>query len=172
MAMRYSSGNKSASERGWTYPTLILGLEYAAKLREAGLVQNFYVWELKHRIEAYYLGRNNLYAGPNGIPYEQIDLWSEKALEEYSNDKKAKRDLIREHGAPRTPFAIMILELYLSGDFNEKVMSEKLDLHYKLAVITKEEDRRLNAIRARSKMYPSPHERWAAAGINITKKRR
>jgi hypothetical protein len=101
------------------------------------------------------------------IPYEQVGLWSEKALEEYSKDKKAARNLVREHGAPRTPFAVMILELYLSGNLNEKVMNDKLDLHYKLAVITKDEDKRLNAIRARSKMYPSPDERWAAAGINI-----
>jgi hypothetical protein len=172
MAMRYSSGNKSTIERGWTYPILILGLEYAAKLRESGMVQNFYTWELKHRIEAYYLGRNELYAGPNGIPYEQIDLWSEKALESYSRKKEDARNLVREHGAPRTPFSAMVLDLYMSGNLSEKVMNDILDLHYKLAVITKEEDKQLNAIRARSKLYPSPEERWAAASINIISKKK
>jgi hypothetical protein len=166
MTMRYSSGNKSTIERGWTYPVLVLGLEYAAKLRRSGLVQNFYTWELKHRIDCYYLGRNKLYAGPQGLPHSQIDLWSVRALAE-----KDPRKRVREHGAPRTPFALMILELYLNGNLTEELVNEMMDFHYRVAVITKEEDARLNAIGARSKMYPTPDDRWAAAGIKIVSRK-
>jgi N-glycosylase/DNA lyase len=37
---------------------------------------------------------------------------------------------------------------------------------YKLAVITVDEDRRLNRI-ARSKTFDAPEKRWAAAGISF-----
>ncbi len=36
-----------------------------------------------------------------------------------------------------------------------------------MAVITKEEDARINAIGTRYKMYPAKDDRWAAAGIKI-----
>ena len=166
MAMRYSSGNKSIIERGWTYPVLVLGLEYAAKLRETGMLRNYYLWELKHELRTYHFGRNELYAGPNGVPYDQIDLWSERALEEYSRTKST-RNFVKEHGTPRTPFAMKILDLYLSGNLTEEAINNNMDYYYKLAVVTKDEDRQLNAIGARSEMYETPNERWAAAGIKL-----
>jgi hypothetical protein len=68
MAMLHTSGNRSIIERGWTYEALLLGLEYAVKLRHIGMVQNFHLWELKHRIEAYFFGYAGLYARPKGVP--------------------------------------------------------------------------------------------------------
>jgi hypothetical protein len=171
MGMRYSSGNNSTIERGWTYQVLMLGLEYAVKLRESGLLQNYYLWELKHRIEAYYFGRNALYSGPNGVPYVQIRLWSKRALEEYSDNRKNTKNLVKEHGTPRTPFAIKILNLYVNGSLTEGVMNDNIDRYYKIAVITRDEDRRLNRIGARSKMYTTPEERWIAAGTEIVSRK-
>jgi hypothetical protein len=171
MAMLHTSGNRSIIERGWTYEALLLGLEYAVQLRNIGMVQNFHLWELKHRIEAYFFGYAGLYAGPKGVPYDQIDLWSEKAIEEFSKDKSNVRNFIKEHGTPTTVFAAKILDIYLNGKLTKEVMDHNFETFYKLAVITKAEDGRLNTIGARSKMYETPHMRWVAAGIKIVNRK-
>ncbi len=45
-------------------------------------------------------------------------------------------------------------------------MQRLVERYWKLAVITLEEDQRLNKV-ARSKMYDTPEKRWSAAGINF-----
>ena len=45
-----------------------------------------------------------------------------------------------------------------------------MDTYYKVAVITKEEDRRLNQLKLRSKMMSTPEARWAAAKIELQNK--
>jgi hypothetical protein len=126
---------------------------------------------LKRRIECYFFGYAELYAGPKGVPYDQIDLWSEGAIAEYSKDKSNVRNFVKEHGTPRTVFAAMILDIYLRGELTKEVMNQNFDTFYKLAVITKEEDARLNAIGARAKMYETPEKRWTAAGIKVVNRR-
>ncbi len=45
-------------------------------------------------------------------------------------------------------------------------MAKLVKRYWKLAVITLEEDERLNKV-ARSKTFKTPEERWAAAGIKL-----
>jgi hypothetical protein len=71
-----------------------------------------------------------------------------------------------EHGTPRRGFARTVLGLYQKNDLNEETMIEAVQRDYRLAVITVQEDQKLNKI-ARSKKFDTPEERWAAAGIDF-----
>lgn len=71
-----------------------------------------------------------------------------------------------EHGTPRRGFARKLLALYQKNELTAATMVELVDRDYRLAVITLEEDQYLNRI-ARSKMFDTPEERWAAAGIEF-----
>jgi hypothetical protein len=146
-----------ARKRGWTFETLWLALDYAIQLEKTSMTQNFYLWELKHRIDATYLGYTGIYAGPGGYDKDGIEFWSEAAFAAYRKDKKAK--LVVEHGSPRTEFAVLVFGLYKQGKLTEAKLRVLYDKLYKLAVITKEEDRRLNDA--------TPEERWREVGIKL-----
>jgi len=60
----------------------------------------------------------------------------------------------------------MVLDLYQKEKLNSKTMTRLIKRFWKLAVITLEEDERLNKI-ARSKIFKTPDERWEAAGIKF-----
>ena len=60
----------------------------------------------------------------------------------------------------------MTMDLYRRGELNEKTMIQLVEDYWKLAVITIEENKRLNKL-ARSKVFKTPDERWAAAGIKF-----
>jgi hypothetical protein len=94
--MLYTSGNRSPVQRGWTYEVVIFALEYSTKVRATGADQNCYLRELMQRIDGYYFAYAGLYSGPNGIPYNQIKLWSKKAIDEYAKDKTNIRNFVRD----------------------------------------------------------------------------
>jgi hypothetical protein len=73
-----------------------------------------------------------------------------------------------EHGTPRRGFALMVLELYQKEKLNKKSMERLVNKYWRLAVITLEEDARLNKI-ARTEIFRTPDERWAFAGIKFPK---
>jgi hypothetical protein len=70
----------------------------------------------------------------------------------------------REHGAPRVPFARLIMKTWenKSSEAHALALIEK---HWQIAIITKEEDQRLTALGLRSKLIESAQARWAVAGI-------
>ena len=111
---------------------------------------------------------------PNGHPIldprKQCcgQLWSVEALkirEEYPNAKPRNHFRV-EHGTPRRHFARLVLELYEQQELTQERLNALVGRYWKLAVISLEEDKRLNKI-ARSKMYDTPEERWAAASIEF-----
>ena len=69
-------------------------------------------------------------------------------------------------GTPRRAFARKVWSLYKNNELSETTMKKLVKRDYKLAVITVDEDRRLNRI-ARSKTFDTPEKRWAAAGITF-----
>ena len=77
------------------------------------------------------------------------------------------RDYFRvEHGTPRRGFARKFLSLYQHKELNEVKVKELVERHWKLAVITLDEDQLLNK-KARSQVYDTPEERWKEAGIEF-----
>lgn len=105
-------------------------------------------------------------ANPHHVSQVPEDQWSVTALAVRQTTSTSKAgDLFRvEHGTPRRVFAKMALDLFDRGQLTENSMQTLTKRFWKLAVITIEEDQRLNRI-ARSKPFGSPEERWAAAGI-------
>lgn len=100
------------------------------------------------------------------VPTKQWSLAARKALDG-DPDLKPKDHLRVEHGTPRRGFARMVLELYDQDTLTEENMAALVNQYWKLAVITVDEDARLSRF-ARSKVYATPDERWAAAGISFS----
>jgi hypothetical protein len=167
--MRYSKTDKYYISRGWTYECVLLALAYMKKLRDAGVTHNKVHREIMFRIDGANNARKGHYSGAKGFNKSTIDLWSAKALAAFKKDPTVK--LRVEHGSPRTPFAQRIFNLYLRDKLTEKLFNKMLDEHYKLAVITLEEDKRISANGHRSVMHDTPDMRWKAAGIKIVDKR-
>ena len=94
-----------------------------------------------------------------------INTWSIEALAARRSDPKAK--LIIEHGTPRTVFAKMIYRLYHDGKLTEELFDTLIAKHYRLAVLTKAEDQRLNAAGLRSKMLETAEARWDQVEIRF-----
>jgi hypothetical protein len=166
MVMKYPSG-KHPTNRGWGYPFVVFGLEYASKARDAGADPNCYLRELMERIDGANSARRGYYYGAqfNGYDKSKLELWSVFALHAVNRDPRVK--LRVEHGSPKAAFAARTLDLYTKDKLTEEVFNQELDRLYKLAVITLDEDQKLNDAGLRSKMLSSPEERWNNVGITI-----
>ena len=111
-----------------------------------------------------------LLTGGSATPHHisQVKLWSHAALQRKAANPEAKpRDHFRvEHGTPRRAFARKVMELYRAEVLSEQTMDVLVNQLWKLAVITIDEDAKLNKV-ARSHAFETPEERWAAAGISF-----
>jgi|SRR5271165_1477182 len=165
MVLRYSKSDRYYVSRGWIYECVLIALEYMKKLRDAGVTHNQIHREIMFRIDGANNARKGHYSGAKGFNKSTIDLWSVKALAAYKKDPKVK--LRVEHGSPRTPFAQRVFNLYLRNKLTEKLFNKMLDDHYKLAVITLDEDQKIRANGDRSVMHDAPEMRWKAAGIKL-----
>jgi hypothetical protein len=166
MAMKYPTG-KHPTNRGWGYTFVLFALEYASKARDAGADPNCYLRELMERIDGANSARRSYYVGPAGYDKFKLELWSMEALRVVSKDPNAIKQLRVEHGSPRAAYAARILDLYIKGILTEEVFYQDLDRLYKLALITLEEDLKLNAAGLRSKMLETPEARWGRVGIEV-----
>ncbi|MBX7136304.1 MAG: hypothetical protein K1X67_26845 [Fimbriimonadaceae bacterium] len=100
--------------------------------------------------------------------FDQFELWSLAArrLQAEANGRPTGRSLRCEHGTPRRQFARLVLQAWERGEFSREWLDALCDERWKVAVITIEEDTRLNRI-ARTKLFASPEERWKAAAIDF-----
>lgn len=145
---------------------LNLACRHVGEMMTAGVTENLAIRTLELFADVY----AKLLMGGSPTPHHvsQVELWSVKAkhLRKKKPDGKPK-DLFRvEHGTPRREFARKVLTLYQNDRLNEKFMQKLVHRYWKLAVITLEEDRRLNRV-ARSRMFVTPEKRWSAAGIKF-----
>lgn len=154
------------SRNAITIKQLHLACRHVEEMMAAGVTENFAIRTLELFTNVY----AKLLMGGNASPHhvKQVVLWSVKAKRLRTKMPDGKpRDFFRvEHGTPRRAFARKAFALYQKRRLNEKSMQKLVTRYWKLAVITLEEDQRLNRI-ARSKMYNTPEERWSAAGIKF-----
>ncbi len=152
------------SKNALTIDQIELACCHVIEMKEAGITENMAIRTLELFTDVYAKMHNGGSASPHHV--KQVNLWSIEALKVRETHPEAKpRDHYRvEHGTPRRAFARKVMELYIEGRLEPDTLNALVEQHWKLAVITIEEDRRLNKV-ARSKMYSSPEERWAAAGI-------
>jgi len=100
---------------------------------------------------------------------DQVKLWSIKAQSIRNSGITYKpSDYLRvEHGTPRRALARLVFKLFEEERLNEENINLLVNKHWKLAVITIEEDKILNKTN-RSTLFETPDERWAAAGISFS----
>ena len=70
-----------------------------------------------------------------------------------------------EHGTPRRKFAKIVLEAFRASQLDESWMNKHCGELWKVAVITHEEDSKLNKLRKLE--FNTPNERWAYANIEF-----
>jgi hypothetical protein len=154
------------SKNAITIDQLRLACHHVEEMIAAGVTENLAIRTLELFADVY----AKLHMGGNASPHHvgQVKLWSIKATRLRNTIPGAKpKDHFRvEHGTPRRGFARKLLSLYQRNELNATTMVELVERDYKLAVITLEEDQHLNRI-ARSKIFDTPEERWAAAGIEF-----
>ena len=145
---------------------LALACRHFYEMRDAGVTVNMAIRTLELFADVY----AKLHTVGNATPHhvDQVELWSVNARKLRDRVPDAKpRDCFRvEHGTPRRAFALKVLELYRMDKLSTKSMARLVERYWKLAVITLEEDERLNKV-ARSRAFKSPQERWAAARIEF-----
>ena len=158
--------DNTVSKNAVTIDQLALACRHFHEMRDAGVTENMAIRTLELLADVY----AKLHTGGSATPHhvDQVELWSVNARKIRDRVPDAKpRDYFRvEHGTPRRGFALKVLELYRKDKLSAKTMARLVERYWKLAVITLEEDERLNKI-ARSKTFKTPDERWEAAGIKF-----
>lgn len=160
------SRSDTLSKNAITIDQLELACRHVEEMIAAGVTENLAIRTLELFADVY----AKLHVVGNASPHhvDHVKLWSTKAktLRNTMPDAKPKDCFRVEHGTPRRGFARKLLDLYHRNELNETKMVELVERDYRLAVITLEEDQHLNKI-ARSKIYDTPEQRWADAGIEF-----
>ena len=154
------------SKNAITVQQIELACRHVQEMMSAGVTENLAIRTLELFADVY----AKILTGGSATPHhvDQVDLWSIEAIKIRKRNPDAKpKDYFRvEHGTPRRQFARLVFEKYQEDRLNKKCLDELVERCWKLAVVSLEEDRRLNKI-ARSKMYATPEERWHAANIKF-----
>jgi hypothetical protein len=98
---------------------------------------------------------------------EAIKLWNDAISK---NPKEKYGAYLRiEHGTPRTQFTHLVLKEYKRTKLlTIEWLAEQIEKNWKVAVITREEDKNLSQNGGRTnKYFKSPERRWADAGIKF-----
>jgi hypothetical protein len=146
-----------------TIQQLEMACRHVVELMASGVTENSAVKTLHRLIDVYCKRRLLGYMSPDHA--DDYELWSKAARKaKAGNPQKPYGQYLRvEHGTPRRHFVREVLSTYKSGGLTKSWLDDYCDRNWKVAVITQEEDERL----ARSKAYPTPEERWAAADIQF-----
>jgi hypothetical protein len=154
------------SKNAITINQLAVACRHFAEMRAAGVTENLAIRTLELFADVY--AKLDVIGNASPHHVDQVKLWSVKARQLKNALPDAKpRDYFRvEHGTPRRGFAREVLALYRQHKLNEKTVKELVERHWKLAVITLDEDKHLNKT-ARTLMFNTPEERWRAAGIEF-----
>lgn len=158
----------SARKNAVTVEQLRLACRHVEELIAAGVTENFAVRTLELFADVYakcHMGGKGQ-TSPHHV--NQVSLWSVEATKLLAANPTAKpREHFRvEHGTPRRGFARLVLRLYQQGEMSESSLNALVRRHWMLAVITLEEDQKLNK-GLRSQMFDAPVDRWRAAGIEF-----
>jgi hypothetical protein len=135
------------------------------EMRGAGLSENMPIRLLEQLTDGYGKFRANGNVNPDHV--DQYDLWSKAALaaKAANGDRACGQYLRCEHGTPRRDFARAVLAVFNEGKLTKEWMDAHCDAKWRVAVITHEEDGRLNKLKGTK--FASPEARWAAAKIEF-----
>src|SRR5260370_24745056 len=147
-----------------TIQHLALACKHVDELIENGVTENLAIRTLELFADVYAKITHGGAATPHHVGQVPIAQWSVEARQHHiRNPNTPPRSYLRvEHGTPRRAFARKVMELYRSDNLSDQTMQDLSTRFWKLAVITLEEDTRLNKV-ARSKSFDTPDERWREA---------
>lgn len=157
------------SKNNFTIAQLEISCRHVQEMLNAGVTNNMAIRTLELFADYY----AKIAMGGSVVPHHvsKVTLWSIEAKNlEIENPNGKPKDLYRvEHGTPRRAFARMVFALYEKNDLNEQSMEILVEKYWKLAVITLEEDQRLNKVCRSNKNgeFKTPEDRWFAAGIKF-----
>ncbi len=158
--------DKRYSRNAITIDQLALACRHLEEMTASGVTMNMAIRTLELFADVY----AKVHMGGSATPHhvDQVELWSIHAKRlRYRMPDAKPRDYFRvEHGTPRRSFALKVLELYKKDKLSAKSMNKLVGRYWKLAVITLDEDRRLNKL-TRSKTFETPEQRWAAAVVKF-----
>jgi hypothetical protein len=143
------------SKNRLTVEHLRIACRHVDELIAAGVTENLAIRTLELFSDVYAKMLNGGSATPHHV--DQVKHWSVAARKIREDNPHARpKDHFRvEHGTPRRGFARKVLILYHDENLNEATMAAAVAQYWKLAVITLEEDIRLNKL-ARSTMFERP----------------
>jgi hypothetical protein len=143
-----------------------LACQHVLEMKAAGVTENLSIRTLELFVDVYAKIRVEGSATPHSA--DQVKLWSKDALAaKNENPNSSLGSYCRvEHGTPRRALARIVLGKYVARQLTQKKLDALVKKHWKLAVISLDEDKRLNKI-ARAKMFGTPEDRWAAASIEF-----
>ncbi len=145
---------------------LKLACEHVNAMKNAGVTENLAIRTLELFADVYAKLHTGGSASPHHIRHVELRSIKARKLLEADPDLNPGDSLRVEHGTPRRAFARKVLDLHHEGKLNKTAMDKLVARYWKLAVITIDEDLCLNKV-ARSKMFDTPEERWAQAGIKF-----
>jgi hypothetical protein len=151
-----------------TIDQLSLACRHVDEMRAIGVSENLAIRTLETFADLYAKLALGGTASPHDakkIPLSQWSVEAKKRKALYPSDPSGKHFRV-EHGTPRRSFARDVMSIYALRGLNEQAMFDLAMKSWKLAVITLDEDRRLNKV-ARSRPASSPEERWRMAGIKF-----
>ena len=149
-----------------TFEQLTTSCRHVHELMALGMTENLAIRNLEQFANIYAKVRIVGNASPDRA--DQYDVWSKAALKAKTGnpDKNFGQYVRVEHGTPRRKFARMVLSAFDKGALTDQALNELVDKYWKVAVITLEEDRQLNAVARQD--FDSPDERWRAVGIEFS----
>ena len=158
-----TDGGKAMSINALTIQQLSILCRHVEELLAAGVSFNLAIRTLEIAVDA---AAKNMILGntsPHSARQVPQNQWSVAAKNAYAADptRPAREYLRVEHGTPRRAFAKLVLESARAGTFNGETFETLVRKRWKVAVITLEEDGRLQ----RSALTDTPDERWASARI-------
>jgi hypothetical protein len=154
------------SKNSITIEQLNLACRQHEEMLALGVTENFSIRQLEMFVNAYAKLRVIGHVSPDHVGH--YELWSDAAISLRRKNPNCQKDgLLRvEHGTPRRQLARIIYQQWKTAELSEAWMDQTIQDLWKVAVITVEEDRRLNKT-ARSKLFDSPFERWRSSGIEV-----
>lgn len=147
-----------------TITQISVACRHFRELRDAGVTENLGIRILEHLVDVYAKLLTGGSATPHHVRQVSSTQWSIAALALRSKDPNAP--LRVEHGTPKRALARIIFQMWEQDRLTQAQLETLIYQRWKLAVITLEEDKRLNRL-ARSQMFATPDERWASAGISF-----
>ncbi len=135
-----------------------LAVRHLDELMAAGVTENLAIRTLEPLVDCY--GKVRVYGTPVAGRRTKGIVWSRAA-------RRKGAVTMLEHGTPRRPFARLIADAARNGKLTKVWLDRLCDQRFRIACITRLEDRMIYDAKLHRCSRLLPERRWAAAGIEF-----